>query len=64
MSRFALVLAILGLVAFALPTTHVVAEEEGTADVAAPAEGGEAQEGEATEGGEEAKEGEEEAKPE
>lgn len=63
MSRVALILAVLGLLAFALPATSF-AEEAGEADVAAPAEGGEAAEGEAAEGEEaEATEGEEAAEP-
>ena len=49
MSRFALLLAILGLVAFALPATSFADHHEGEADVSASAEdtGEEAAEGEA-----------------
>lgn len=56
MSRFALILAVLGLMAFALPALQSAADShEGEADVAAPAE---PEEGEAAAEGEaEAEEG-------
>ena len=67
MSRFALLLAILGLVAFALPALSFADGHEVPADVAAPAEadteddvaaeeGGDAEEGAAEESGEESPE--------
>jgi hypothetical protein len=65
MSRVALILAVLGLFAFAVPAISFAdSHEAGEADVAAPADGGDATEAKAPEGEEaEASEGAEEEAP-
>lgn len=66
MRTMSLILAVFGLLAFALPAAALDGHEQGEADVAAPPDGsGEAEEAEAAEGTEDAGEAEEEApKPE
>jgi hypothetical protein len=65
MSRVALILAVFGLFAFAVPAISFAdSHEAGEADVAAPADDGDATEAEASEGEEaEASEGAEEEAP-
>ena len=63
MSRIGLILAVLGLIAFAVPSFQVSAEEAEGTDVAAPADDA-AEEAEGEESSQEGAEGSEEAQPE